>query len=127
MTSDLGKLVLRVMLGGLLLFHGIEKLRHGIGMIKALVTGHGLPELLAYGVYIGELLAPLLLILGFHSRVWAGIIALNMIMAMWLTHFKGAASLGAYGAWGMETVAFYLGSAVAVMLLGSGRIAVKRD
>ncbi|AKF25866.1 GntR family transcriptional regulator [Sulfurovum lithotrophicum] len=127
MSSNIGKLLLRLMLGGLLLFHGLYKLQHGIGSIKSMVVGHGLPEVLAYGVYVGEILAPLLLILGVYSRVWAGVIVLNMLMAVWLTNFKGMLGLGAFGAWEMETTMFYLLTALAITLLGSGKYAIRRD
>jgi len=127
MSANIGKLILRLMVGGLLLFHGLHKLQHGIGPIKSIVVGHGLPEILAYGVYVGELLAPILLILGVYSRGWAGVIVVNILMAAWLTNFRGLLSLGAYGAWGMETVMFYLLSALAIILLGSGEYAVRPD
>jgi len=127
MSANIGKLILRLMVGGLLLFHGLHKLQHGIGPIKSMVVGHGLPEILAYGVYAGELLAPILLILGVYSRVWAGVIVVNMLMAAWLTNFRGTLGLGAYGAWGMETLMFYLLSALAIILLGSGKYAVRPD
>jgi len=127
MSANIGKLILRLMVGGLLLFHGLHKLQHGIGPVKSMVVGHGLPEVLAYGVYVGEVLAPILLILGVYSRGWAGVIVVNMLMAAWLTNFRGLLSLGAYGAWGMETVMFYLLSALAIILLGSGKYAVRPD
>ncbi len=127
MSGNIGRLILRIMVGGMLLFHGINKLQHGIGAVKAMVAGHGLPEVLAYGVYVGEILAPLLLLLGISSRVWAGIIVVNMLMAIWLTNFKGMLTLGAHGAWGMEAVMFYLLGALAITLLGSGRYAILRD
>ena len=127
MPNNLGKLILRVMLGGMLLFHGIYKLQHGIGAIKAMLSAHGMPVILAYGVFIGELVAPILLIIGFYSRIWAGIIAVNMLFAIWLTNFSGFGSLGSYGAWGAEAVVFYLATALAIMLLGSGNYAVYRD
>ena len=34
MTDNIGKLILRVMLGSLMLFHGVDKLQHGIGLLK---------------------------------------------------------------------------------------------
>src|SRR5580692_3652681 len=55
-SQDFGKLVLRLMLGTLLLFHGVHKVIHGIGPITAMVTAHHLPPALAYGVYSGEIL-----------------------------------------------------------------------
>ena len=127
MIENIGKLILRLMLGGLMLFHGIDKALHGIGFIKGLVAGQGLPEVLAYGVYVGEILAPLFLILGWKSRFWAGVMAVNMAVAIYLTQFKGLLTLGAHGAWGMEIPMFYFLSALAVMLLGSGKYAIMRD
>ncbi|QOR61531.1 DoxX family protein [Sulfurovum indicum] len=127
MPNNIGKLILRLMVGGMLLFHGISKLQHGVGTIKGMLVGHGLPDILAYGVYVGEIIAPILLILGFHSRIWASIIALNMLMAIWLTNFKGMTTLGAHGAWGAETAMFYLLSALAISFIGSGAYAIRRD
>lgn len=127
MIENIGKLILRFMLGGMMLFHGIDKALHGIGFIKGLVQGQGLPEVLAYGVYVGEILAPLFLILGWKSRFWAGVVVVNMAVAIYLTQFKGLFTLGAHGAWGMEVPMFYLLSALAVMLLGSGKYAIMRD
>ncbi len=127
MTNDIGKLILRLTIGGLLLFHGIHKLKYGIKMIKGLLIGQGMPEILAYGVYIGEVIAPILLILGVYSRIWAGVIAFNMMAAIWLTHFKGMTVLGSHGAWGMESIAFYLFGALTILFLGSGTYALKKD
>ncbi|CAA6806270.1 MAG: Unknown protein, partial [uncultured Sulfurovum sp.] len=33
-NDDLGKLILRLMIGGLMLFHGISKLQNGVGFIE---------------------------------------------------------------------------------------------
>ncbi|MFZ3041301.1 MAG: DoxX family protein [Thiobacillus sp.] len=64
--NDLGKLVLRPTLGILILLHGFFKLRHGVDPIQGMVTGMGMPAFVAYGVYAGEVLGPLLLIIGFY-------------------------------------------------------------
>ena len=127
MSEHIGKLILRLMLGGLMLFHGINKVMHGIGFIKGLVVAQGLPEVLAYGVYVGEILAPLLLLLGWHSRVWAGIIAFNMAVAIYLTQMSAFLKLGGHGAWALEVSMFYLLSALVIVLLGSGKYAIARD
>ena len=127
MSENIGKLLLRVMLGGMLLFHGVAKVLHGIDFIKGLVHGQGLPEVLAYGVYVGEILAPLLLILGWKSRIWAAVIAINMLVAIYLTQMGAFLTLGAHGAWALEVPMFYLVTAIAIILLGSGKYAVSRD
>ena len=127
MSEHIGKLVLRFMVGGLMLFHGINKVIHGVGFIKGLVVAQGLPEVLAYGVYVGEILAPLLLIFGWKSRLWAGIIAFNMAVAIYLTHMSAFFKLGGHGAWALELPMFYMLSALAIVFLGSGKYAIVRD
>jgi len=127
MTDNIGKLILRVMLGSMMLFHGIYKLQHGIGFIKGLVAAQGAPEFLAYGVYAGEILAPILLILGWRSRIWAGVIAVNMLLVIYLTQLGMFMKLGAHGAWALELQMFYLLTAVSIAFLGSGKFAVTRD
>lgn len=127
MRQDIAKLILRVGVGGMLFFHGINKILHGIGFIKGLVTSHGLPEAVAYGVYIGEILAPIFLIIGWKSRLWAAVIAFNMAAVLYLTHMADFFKLGAHGAWAVELPMFYLLGAVTVTLLGSGKYAVMRD
>lgn len=127
MSENIGKLILRLMVGGLMLFHGLHKAIHGVGFIEALVVAHGLPGVLVYGVYVGEILAPLLLILGWRSRIWAGIISFNMVVAIYLTQVSAFLKLGGHGAWAVEVPMFYLLSALAIVLLGSGKYAIARD
>lgn len=127
MSENIGKLILRLMVGGMMLFHGIDKALHGIAYIKGLVTAQGLPEVLAYGVYVGEILAPIFLIIGWKSRVWAGVMVFSMSVAIYLTQLGSFLSLGAHGAWAVELPMFYLLSALAIVFLGSGKYAVERD
>ena len=127
MADNLGKLLLRLMLGGMMLFHGIDKALHGIGFIKGMMHVHGLPEALAYGGYVGEILAPIFIIIGWKSRLWAGVIVINMAMAIYLTKFSALLKLGEHGAWAVEVPMFYLLSALVVVLLGSGKYAIIRD
>ena len=85
---DLGRLLLRVLLGALILVHGVNKLIHGIDPIFGMLKGAGLPTMLGYGVYVGEILAPLLLILGLWTRAAAAVVAFNMVVALYLAHMK---------------------------------------
>ena len=125
--QSVGKLILRIMVGGLLLFHGVDKIVHGIGFVEGLMRVQGLPEYLAFGVYIGEVLAPVMLLLGWRSRWWAGIIAFNMAAAIYLVHLKSVLALGAHGSWALETPALYLLGALAILFLGSGKYAISAD
>lgn len=125
-THELGKLLLRVTLGALLLVHGITKVGAGVDWIGGMLQQAGLPGVLAYGVYVGELLAPLLLIAGLWTRTAAAIIVVNMLFAVGLVHLGDFGKLTQVGAWALETQALYLFGAAAVALLGPGRIAVGR-
>lgn len=125
-TSDIGKLILRLALGVLVLLHGIDKLLHGIGPIQGMVTGMGLPAFAAYGVFLGEIVGPVLLILGFYARIGAGLIALNMLFAVALAHRADLFSLNPHGAWVLELQGMYLFTAVALILTGPGRLSLNR-
>ncbi|MDD5406347.1 MAG: DoxX family protein [Sulfurovaceae bacterium] len=127
MKSDYGKLVLRFMVGGMMLLHGLDKLAHGIDFIKSTLVSHNLPVILAYGVYVGEVLAPLFLIAGYKSRLAAVAIVFDMLMAIYLVHMKDIFSLSSVGAWAIETEMFYLLGSLSIILLGSGKYAVKPD
>ena len=124
MQQDLGKLVLRLSLGILVLLHGIAKLTGGIGGIVGMVEGAGLPGVLGYGALVGEVLGPLMLILGFHARIGAALIAINMLFAIGLAHMGELATLTEQGGWALELQGMFLFSAIALALLGPGRYSV---
>lgn len=121
---DLARLMLRLALGFLILLHGISKLINGIGPIEDLLAAHNLPALLAWGVLIGEILAPGMLILGIHTRVAAVLIAVNMLFAFVLAHQHQMLALKANGGWALELQALFLINALAILLLGPGRYRV---
>jgi putative oxidoreductase len=124
--DDLGKLVLRLTLGILILFHGIAKIRNGVGGIEDMVAAMGMPGFVAYGVYAGEVLGPLLLIIGFYARIGAALIAINMIFAVVLVHTHELASFTQTGGWALELQGMFLFSAIALMLTGPGRIGINQ-
>lgn len=124
--NDIGKLILRLTLGILILLHGIDKLMHGVGPIQGMVTGAGLPAFFAYGVYLGEVLGPVLLILGFYARIGAVLIALNMIVAIGLAHSGEIFALNNHGAWAIELQGMFLFTAVALAIMGPGGIGINR-
>ncbi len=123
-TSDLGKLVLRLTLGVLLLLHGVDKISTGAASILGLMTRTGLPPALGYLVYVGEILAPLLLIVGLWTRPAALVVAVNMIVAVLLVHRAQLGEFTRNGGWALELQGFYFFTAVAIALLGAGRFSV---
>lgn len=119
-SEDTGKLILRVALGILILLHGIAKLKGGVGFVSSQLTSHGLPPILAYGVYIGEVIAPALIIIGFFTRPAAWIVAVNMLFAFYLVHMGDLSALTKQGGWQLELQGMFLAAAVAVGFLGAG-------
>jgi putative oxidoreductase len=124
MHDDLGRLILRLTVGGLLLLHGMHKLLNGIDGIKSMVTAHGVPEAAAYGVYLGEIVGPILVMLGLFSRIGGALIAINMIAAVLLAGMDRLMGFNAMGGYALELEALYLFGAVSVLLLGAGRYSV---
>ena len=126
MASDkAGKFVLRVALGTIILLHGIAKLKGGIDPIAGMVTAQGLPAFLAYGVYVGEVLAPLMLILGFYARIGGALVAINMLVALFLAHRADIFAINPQsGGWAIEFQALLLFAAITVMLIGPGKAGI---
>ena len=128
-VDDIGKLVLRLTLGVLILFHGVAKILHPdvLGYIGGKLADLGLPHGVAYLVYIGEVVAPLLIILGVYSRIGGLLVMINMIFALVLVHSMQLLTLAKNGGWALELQGFYLFCGLAVLLLGSGKVAVRPD
>mgnify|MGYP003582455442 CR=1 FL=1 len=120
-SDDLGKLTLRLAIGVLLLLHGIAKLLNGIGPIEGMIAARGLPAVLAWAVYIGEVIAPLLLILGIYTRLGGLLVVANMVVAIALAHSTHLFQLGSSGGWRLELQGLFLFGGLAIALLGAGR------
>ena len=123
---DLGKLLLRLTLGVLVLLHGVAKLRGGMSGIEGMVEDAGLPGVLAYGVLVGEVLAPLMLVFGFHARIGAVLVAINMVVAIVLAHMGQLDQLNGQGGWALELQGMFLFTAIAIALIGPGRYAINQ-
>lgn len=122
--DDIGKLLLRLSIGGLMLIHGINKLVTGTDQIEGLVTSIGLPAFFSFGVILGEIIGPLMVILGFKVRIGAALIAFDMLMAVLLVHSSDFLKVNEMGGWMLELNALYLLGALTVLFLGSGRIGI---
>ena len=125
-NQDLGLLFVRLGLGICLFMHGFRKLTGGIGFIKSRVASAGMPEFFAYGVYITEVLAPLMLIIGFYSRVAAAIIAANALFIVYLAYPNFLALTG-HGGFEAEILYLYMAMALCTIFCGSGKYAIKAD
>ncbi|MGY0797934.1 DoxX family protein [Lysobacter sp. A286] len=123
LQQDLAKLFLRVALGLLILLHGLSKLDGGLASITGMVEARGLPGFLGYAVLIGEVVAPLMVLIGFHARIGGLLIAINMIVAVVLAHAGQLGSMSG-GGWALELQGMYFVTGLAIALLGPGRFSV---
>ena len=110
--------VLTIGLGVLMLFHGVHKVLNGVDFIIPLLESYSIPyaEYAAYGVYVGEILAPLLLISGFYIRIAGAIIVFNMLVAIFLVHRGELFTLTEHGSWSLEIPMLYLIVGLAIFL-----------
>lgn len=124
LNSDIGKLLLRVSIGGLMVFHGISKLYHGHDFIKGMLTSKNLPEYLWLGVPLGEVFAPICILLGVFTRISSLLVAFTMLMTFYLVHGMEGFSLSQTGGLKVELNLFYLLTSLALFFLGSGKYSV---
>lgn len=128
-NNAMGKLILRLTVAGMMLFHGVAKIMHpgSLEFIGSSLSSMGMPSVIAYGVFVGEIVAPLMIIFGLYTRVGGVIIVVNMIFAILLAHSGDIFSLTKHGGWAIELQAFYLFGGLAIAMLGSGKFAIKSD
>ena len=125
--DNVAKLLLRWVVGGLLLFHGFAKLVNGLEFIRNSLAQAGLPIWFAPGVFIGEVIAPIMLILGYGTRLAAFILIVNMGFTIYLTNYETIFSLDQHGGWAIELNIFYLVTSICILLFGGGRFSLKRS
>lgn len=113
--------ILRTVLALLLLFHGWAKISGGVGWLVGVLEKTGVPGFFAYAVYLGEVLAPLLLLAGLFVVPAALLVMINMAVAVVLMHQSQLLTLNASGGWALELQAFYFTAALVVLLTARPR------
>ena len=127
-SDDAGKLVLRLAVAGIILFHGVFKLTHGVAWISQPLGELGLPGFLRYGAYLAEVVAPFFIVAGYWTRLAALIIAFDMFMAIVLvlrSQVFAVKEMG--GGWGIELEALLLLGSLALFFTGAGKYSIGRD
>ncbi|MBJ2124567.1 DoxX family protein [Flavobacterium sp. IB48] len=119
-NTDLGLLLLRLSTGGLMLFHGVSKLIHGISFLVENMGAFG------YAVYIGEVLAPIAILLGFRTRIAAVLLAITCIVAVATVHANELFTISDHGGYALELLGLYLFGALALFFTGAGKYAVSK-
>ncbi|MEO7367695.1 MAG: DoxX family protein [Gemmatimonadaceae bacterium] len=121
--TDLGLTFLRIVTGVVFAAHGYQKFfTMGIPGVTGFFTqvGAPLPHLSAVLVASIELVGGIALILGLFTRLVAIPLAIDMLMAIVLVHFKN----GLTGPMGMELVLVLMSATTALAVAGPGALAI---
>lgn len=120
-NGSISLLIVRLSVGILMLFHGVGKIRYGISGIGDMLTQKGIPEFISYGVYLGEIVAPLMLILGFRTRIAALMLLINMLVIIFIAHPSDILAVTSHGTWKLELAGFYLAGSLVLLISGGGK------
>lgn len=105
-----------------MVFHGYKKATTGIDGIKAMMANAGFPEIMAYGVYLGEIVVPILLILGIYTRISSLIYASTMAFAIYLVHSANLFAINdKTGGLSIELPLLFMLCGIALMFIGAGK------
>ena len=122
-----GLLLLRVSIAFTMLIYGISKLTFGIDYIKDLVSQYGLPTLISYGVFIGEIIAPILIIIGFRTKLAGLVFAVNCFVAILMDRLPDVLSLNEHGGWAIGLIFIYMMFGIALFFTGAGMYALSTN
>jgi putative oxidoreductase len=120
---DRAALVLRLVLGAFFIAHGYQKVfGMGVSNVAGFFGTLGVPMATLAGPFIAylELLGGLAILLGGFTRVFALLLACDMLGAIILVHGKN----GFFAPKGIELVFGYFGLALALVFLGAGAYSI---
>lgn len=118
-------LVLRLVLGGLFIWHGLDKFDAGISMVEEMFTMWGIPApgLTAFLVAVIEIVGGIALVLGIGTRIAAVLLSIVMIGA--LVYVKADLGIISSGPMpGAELDLALLAGLIALIVLGPGPISL---
>jgi putative oxidoreductase len=122
--QHIGLLIIRIGISFTMLIYGITKLIYGIDFINDVFTQHGLPSFFGYGIFIGEIIAPILIILGFRTKLAGLVFAINCLAAILMVQLPNLLKLNEFGGWAIGPIFIYMIFGVALIFTGAGKYAV---
>ncbi|USD24728.1 DoxX family protein [Flagellimonas marinaquae] len=123
-NKNVAILLFRVSIPFTMLIYGIDKITNGTGFIGSLLDAYNLPSFFVYGVFIGEIVAPLMLVLGYRSRLAGLLLAFNCLLAILMAQIQHIFTLNQYGGWTLDLLFIYLVAGVAFYFSGAGEHAI---
>ncbi len=133
--DNLAGFIARIVLGIVILPHGLQKLLGmfgGGGFTKTVefFTSTGMPSILAILIIVGESFGAISLILGFLARFSAAAITVIMLGAIFMVHLPNGFFMNWFGNQQGEGFEFHIlaiGLGLVVMIIGAGRFSIDRS
>lgn len=132
-NDDLTGLILRLTVGLILFPHGAQKALGAFGGFGYSATMNyftetlQLPWIVAFLVIVIEFVGAIALVLGFASRIWAGMISVLMIGIIFSSHLANGFFMNWFGTQkgeGFEYHLLVIGLSLAIIFNGSGKWAI---
>ena len=122
LNPDLGLLILRVVLGIIMIYHGWPKVTNLGGTIEGM-AGMGVPAPAVAAIFatVAEVVGGLLMVLGAFTDIAGLMFAIDMLGAITFVHAKNGFSVAKGG---IEWPLLLVAAALAIALAGPGRYAV---
>ena len=124
--TNFGLLILRIFFGICLFMHGVAKIMHGVGGVKSLLAAKEIPQFIAYGVYLGEIIAPIMIILGIFCRIGA-LLVLGLCGIILYVAYPDLTAMNSHGGFKAEILYLYIGISFCLLITGGGRFSVIKD
>ncbi|WP_459210996.1 DoxX family protein [Aquimarina rhabdastrellae] len=122
-NSDIGVLILRITISILMLFHGIAKIGKVEGFYDVM-ENINLPTFFAYGLYLGEIIVPIVILIGVRTRIAALMFAFTCFVLGALGHGDEFFTLAPHGGWALELLGLYFFGAITLFFTGGGKYAI---
>jgi uncharacterized membrane protein YphA (DoxX/SURF4 family) len=125
LSSGAALLALRLVMGPMLAWHGYKKIEGGVESFVGTVDrlGFPLPDLLARGVIVLELVGGLCLTVGLLTRLWGGLLTAQMLLIVFKVKWD-VGVLGEPGRSGFELDLLYAVTGAALLMAGPGLAAI---
>ncbi|WP_417197459.1 DoxX family protein [Bizionia sp.] len=125
--QHLGLLILRVSIAFTMLIYGSTKLIYGNEFIENLLEQFGLPVLIANGVFVGEIVAPILILIGYRTKLAGLVFFINCLVAILMVQLPNLFKLNETGGWAIGLIFIYMMFGVAMFFTGAGKYALSTN
>nr|WP_288934598.1 DoxX family protein [uncultured Allomuricauda sp.] len=126
-NKNIAIFLFRIAIPFTMLIYGIDKIKNGTGFIGSLLEAYGLPLFLANGVFVGEIIAPLMLLIGFRTRLAGLILSFNCLLAVLMAQTQNILTLNPFGGWSLDLLFIYIVAGIAFFYSGAGKHAISTN